>query len=153
MSIPSSKRARLVTLGVLFLVFVSGFLVGFAFDRGLVAGPAEDAKETAERRDRDDDDRDRERRYVIDRVEMAPEQRSRVDSIIAFHRDRTKALSREFEEEFRPRYREIVSETREAIKSVLTEEQAAAYDSLLSERSRHRGRTDDDSTRRENRDR
>lgn len=152
MNIPSSKRVRLITLGVLFLVFVSGFLVGFAVDRGLVAGPAERTEEARDRRDRGDGP-DRERRYVIDRVEMDPERRSRVDSIIAFHRERTKELSREFEEEFRPRYRQIVSETREAIMSVLTDEQAAAYDSLLAERTRHRSRDDADSVQRENRER
>ncbi len=157
MRMPSSKRARLMTLAVLFLVFVSGFLVGFALDRSLTAGPAADEAETqADRRDRDDDDddrRDKRRRYVIDRVELGPEQRSRVDSIIAFHRQRTKELSEEFEEEYRPRYRQIVSSTRESIKSVLTEEQAATYDSLLEERSRHRSRRDHDSDQRENRDR
>lgn len=150
----SSKRTRLVTLAVLLLVFVSGLLVGLAVDRTLTAGPpAEEAEEREGRRDRDDDDRRRGRRYVIDGVELAPDQRSRVDSIIAFHRQRTKELSEEFEEEYRPRYRQIVSETREAIKSVLTDEQAAIYDSLLSERARHRSRRDDDSDQRENRDR
>lgn len=157
MKMPSSKRARLMTLAVLFLVFVSGFLVGFALDRSLTAGPAGDEVEAqADRRDRDDDDddrRDKRRRYVIDRVELGPEQRSRVDSIIAFHRQRTRELSEEFEDEYRPRYREIVSSTRESIKSVLTEEQAATYDSLLGERARHRSRHDDDSRQRENRNR
>lgn len=157
MDISSSKRARLVTLAVLLLVFVSGFLVGFALDRSLTAGPTADETEAqADRPDRDDDDddrRDKRRRYVIDRVELGPEQRSRVDSIITFHRQRTRELSEEFEEEYRPRYRQIVTDTRESIKSVLTEQQAATYDSLLAERSRHRSRRDHDSDQRENRDR
>lgn len=148
----SSRRVRLVTLGVFLLVFLSGFLVGFAVDRTLIAGQAAEETEEGDRRDHDDD-RHRERRYVIDQVELEAGQRSRVDSIVAYHRQRTKELSEEFEEEFRPRYREIVSETREAIKAVLTAEQAATYDSLLAERARHRSRRDDDSDGRGNRDR
>lgn len=153
MDISSNRRVRLITLAVLSLVFVSGFLVGFALDRSLTAGPAAERSEKADRGRDLGDDRRRDRRYVVDRLEIDPEQRIRVDSIIAFHRQRTRELSEEFEEEYRPRYRQIVSDTREAIKSVLTDEQAATYDSLLSERARHRSRRDDDSDQRENRDR
>lgn len=135
MAMSKRSKVRIVTLAVLLLVFGSGVLLGLALDRSLVATPvAEEEGRDGERRER----RDRGRRYIIERVEMSAEQERQVDSIIEDHRRRLHELQEEFREGFDPRYREIVTSTRESIKEVLTAEQAAAYDSLLAEHRRRR---------------
>lgn len=193
-------RARLASVGVLFLVFVTGFLLGMAWDRTdgtLEAGEADGDREAVARvdggstdadaqdeagarddsdtpateredrdddrdrdrrgdRDRDDDPRDRDddrdgRRLIVHDVGITQAQEARVDSIVDLHRDRVRELRREMEEAYEPRFRqlrremeaeydprmrEVLLETRSSIRTVLTEEQATRYDSLLAEHDR-----------------
>lgn len=186
-------RTRLVSVGVLFLVFVAGFLLGMAWDRtdgALEAGEAGEEGgtvvatdpgsepdgregETAERPRRDDPagragpgDRDRRRdggddrggrsdrdgrRLIVHEVGITETQEARVDSIVDLHGNRVRALRREMEEEydprfralrremeeeFDPRFRDVLLRTRRSIRSILTEEQAVRYDSLLAEHDR-----------------
>lgn len=122
-------RIRLLTVALLGLLFGAGFMAGIAADRRLLAARPDTTvtePRSAERERRDG------RSLIIDRVDLTPEQKLRVDSIVEHHRKRLAEL----QGEFRPRYREIVNETRLEIKAVLTAEQAAAYDSLLDERRR-----------------
>jgi hypothetical protein len=132
-----SSRTRFVTALVLVAVFGAGALLGFAADSNLdaetpdgvessaVAGGAT-AEETAERRPP---------QYTL--VDPNEAQLSRIDSIVAEHRARTNALV-EQNEETRAQYREdfaaIVHATREAIKGVLSPDQASEYQRLLDER-------------------
>ena len=132
-----SSWTRLVTALVLAAVFGTGVLLGFAADSDLdaethdgvessaVAGGAT-AEETAERRPP---------QYTL--VDPNEAQLSRIDSIVAEHRARTNALV-EQNEETRAQYREdfaaIVHATREAIKGVLSPDQASEYQRLLDER-------------------
>lgn len=186
-------RARLASVGILFLVFVTGFLLGMAWDRTdgtLEAGEADgdreavarvdggssdtDARDEAGARDdsgtpategddRDDDrdrdrrgDRDRDddrdgRRLIVHDVGITESQEARVDSIVDLHRDRVRELRREMEEAYEPRFRqlrremeaeydprmrEVLLQTRSSIRAVLTDDQAARYDSLLAEHDR-----------------
>jgi hypothetical protein len=132
-----SSRTRFVTALVLVAVFGSGVLLGFAVDSNLgaetpdaVQAPTAEgeaaAEETPERRPA---------QYTL----VAPNEAQlvRIESIVAEHRARTNALA-EHNEETRALYRAdfaaIVHDTREAIKGVLTPEQASEYQRLLDER-------------------
>lgn len=126
-------RARLATAAILLLVFVSGALVGMALDGGAEAStppgppgtddqPASDAAEQPERRGR-----------IFDQVDLSDRQKTTIDSIVVFHRERMRVLNDEFREAYYPRFYGLIDETRALIKDEMTEEQAARYDSLLAE--------------------
>lgn len=141
-----TTKTRLLSLGVLLTVLAAGFAMGLAWERRSGALRAENpaAGEAAERGSRDGGDRDgsekRERRLIIDRVGLTPEQEMRVDSIVRVHRQAMKELQREFRAEYNPRYRALIQETRDEIRGLLTLEQRTTYDSLLAEHDRRRER-------------
>jgi Spy/CpxP family protein refolding chaperone len=120
-----------VSAAVLAVVFASGMLLGLAVDRSLHAGPVGDTVATT--------DTARERRQpMYEQVGPSERQMVSIDSIVDEHRVKMKELHAEFRAAYNPRYQALVEETREAIKGVLTPEQAVAYDSLLEERDRRR---------------
>jgi Spy/CpxP family protein refolding chaperone len=124
-------RTRLVTALVLAAVFGAGVLLGLAADSNLGATPPEvtaDAPET----ETEEAEAPR-RRRIYDQVEPTEDQRHLIDSIIEEHRARTNALDDEMRAEYRGGFRVILLETREAIKGVLTTEQATEYERLLEE--------------------
>lgn len=135
------RRARLVSVVVLATVFGSGIVVGFALDRRMASARAENAEKARLQSDvaataGADGGDERPRRYLFDRVDPTPEQRVRIDSIVAAYQSDL----REFHQESRRFYdegtRALVLETREAIKGVLDPGQAARYDSLATARDR-----------------
>lgn len=124
-------RTRFTTLVVLIAVFGSGIAMGFALDRGIaLAAPGADETPAKE------GEGEERRGYIIDRLDLPADQRAQVDSVLDHYRGQMAALQDEFEEAFRPRSREVVSQTRAAIRAILNEEQTAAYDSLIAERNR-----------------
>lgn len=136
-------RTRMVGFGLLVATFLVGALSGAAVDRVLSADEPPDR--TTERRDGDDDDR--RRSYVIDAVDMAPEQRAAIDAILKERSKRMRSVWREAE----PRLDAITDSARSEIMQVLTPEQRAEYERKLDERrKRRRGENDGD---RGNRDR
>lgn len=147
-------RTRLGSVGILLVVLASGVVLGVAWERRGASVGAEAAESEVrggdedEDRDRRGDDDRRDRRRIVDRVELRPVQEDRVDSIVEIHKERMKALQREFREEYNPRYWSLVQETREAIRTVLDADQEARYDSLLAEHDRKR-RDDDRQKRRD----
>ena len=127
------KRPRLVSAILLILTLAAGFAIGLAW-RGNRAQPAEaDAPSSR------DADRGR-RALVIHEIGLDPETRAQVDEIISHFGSRTRALDREFREAYRPRQRALIGQARDSIRSVLTPEQVAVYDSLLAVRYDGRGR-------------
>ncbi len=148
----AASRARLLSMAVLAVVFGSGIVVGFAWDRRLDA--AEAAERLAERSEaeaesdapsRDEvEDAESRPRYMWERVEPTEAQRVLLDSIMRDHWQQ----SREFHKESRRVYdegmRALVVQTREAIKGVLDRDQAARYDSLATARDNRNRRDDDD---------
>lgn len=125
------SRIRLLGAGILAVAFVAGALSGAAVDRVL----------TADEPDRVERDRDRERngngdrgRYIIDRVEMAEEQRGEIDQILEQRTERMRAVWREVE----PRLDAITDSARTEIMQVLTPEQRAEYERMLEERRKGR---------------
>lgn len=134
-----SKRARLVSISILGLVFATGFVVGIAVDRsriGLSAGSDPVAEADGEERG------ERVRRsYLWERVEgLTPEQVSRIEGIVASYRDSSRALWKHYDtlidplrEEHQRRFRSLVDSARLSIRAIMTEEQAGRYDSLHQE--------------------
>ncbi|MEK9501551.1 hypothetical protein [Gaopeijia maritima] len=148
------RRARLLSVVVLAVVFGSGILVGFALDRRLdmaemarmnesrLAADVDDANEDADRTD------DQPRRYLFERVDPTDAQRVRIDSIVALYQSDVRRFHRESRQFYDDGMRALVLETREAIKGVLDPDQAARYDSLAVDRDRRnqeseRDRNDD----------
>jgi hypothetical protein len=128
-----SSRTRLVTALVIVVVFGAGVLLGLAADSNLRADPAEIVTESR------DDERGAEesrggRTLTYLRVEPNESQLTLIDSIVVEHRARTNALDEALRAKYRSDFRVILLETREAIKEVLTPEQAAEYQRLLDER-------------------
>lgn len=127
----SETRTRFTTLLVLLAVFGAGVAMGFALDRGIaIASPSADEASTK------GEGGEERRGFIIDQLELPGPQRAQVDSVLDHYRGQMAALQDEFEEAFRPRSREVVAQTRAAIRAILNEEQTAAYDSLIAERNR-----------------
>lgn len=126
---PGRNRTRLVGFGLLVATFLVGALSGAAVDRVLSADEP-DAPPRAER------EKDRRRgSYVIDEVEMAPEQRAAINAIL----EERSARMRSVWEQVEPRLDAITDSARVEIMEVLTPEQRAAYERKLEERHARRG--------------
>ncbi len=138
------QRTRLATLLVLAVVFGAGVVVGFVLDRGMaIAAPGVEAEGEGEAPPPE------RRRFIIDHLDLPQDQRAQVDSVLEHYREQLEALQEEFEEAFRPRSRELLIETRTAIRALLDDAQIAAYDSLIAERNQ-RISQDRDSTENRN---
>lgn len=159
MTMDGRSHTRLASFGILFVVLAAGFVMGLAWERqtgdesaGLDETPAPDS--TQGRRSGRGGSRGG---LIIYQVEMTPEQKTRVDSIVEHYRTAAEALqedyraySEELQREARrgmfQQYRELVSETTASIKTQLTSEQVAVYDSLLAEHDRRRAGAQQDSS-------
>jgi Spy/CpxP family protein refolding chaperone len=132
---PQQRRARAATLGILLVVFGAGLAVGAAVDRQVAAADAPPRSEAIPARgDSVSEDAPRDRRMMIERVGLTPEQEVQVDSIVAARGD----IMSELQKEYRERYWQIVDSTRSALRRTLTEDQALQYDSLAAENDRRR---------------
>ena len=69
---------------------------------------------------------DQSREWIVDGLDLTPTQRSAVDSVVEHFGHRMSSLQKEY----RPRYRAIVDSASQALRSLLTDEQRARYDSL-----------------------
>jgi Spy/CpxP family protein refolding chaperone len=130
-------RTRLLTAGVLLTVFGAGVLLGFAADTTMTPSPASASVVQPEAPEAEGEEAPR-RTPMYEQVGPDSAQSVMIASLVEEHRARMDALNREFQENYDPRYRTIVEETREAIKEVFTEEQAAHYQRLVEERDRRR---------------
>lgn len=137
------RKASVLSVALLLVTLVAGFLGGVAWQRSQVASAAQaDEGEGDPRRDRG------ERRMVIDEVGLEPAKRAEVEEIIQHfmagmrslyeefgpYRERVEALTDEYEQAYRPKQRELFRQARDSIKSILAPGQRALYDSLLAAR-------------------
>lgn len=137
------RKASVLSVALLAVTLVAGFLGGVAWQRSQVASAAQtDEGEDDPRRDRG------ERRMVIDEVGLEPAKRAEVEEIIQHfmvgmrslyeefepYRERVEALNDEYEQAYRPKQRELFRQARDSIKSILAPGQRALYDSLLAAR-------------------
>lgn len=153
MTMEPGTRTRLATVLILFLVLVTGSVLGVAVDRSLGARPvpgaareggssepagAEDGRTEA----REGDQAPSRRRLIVEEVGLTEAQKSQVDSIVAHYRQQMRELQDELQADlqaaYMPRYRGLLAETREEIKGVLNPGQRLMYDSLLVEHDRRR---------------
>jgi Spy/CpxP family protein refolding chaperone len=131
-------RTRLLTAGVLLSVFGAGVLLGFAADTTLTPPPASASVAAPEGEAVSGEPEEPRRTPMYEQVGPDSAQSVQIAALVQEHRARMDALNREFQENYDPRYRAIVEETREAIKRVFTPEQAARYQEIVEERDRRR---------------
>lgn len=94
--------------------------VGFVADRVEPAGPAGEEVSQADR------DSSPPRGWIIDRLDLTPDQRVRVDSVVAEYGRRMNDLQREY----RPPFRQMMESANRALMEILTEDQRVRYDSI-----------------------
>lgn len=124
---------------VLAIVFGSGILVGFAWDRRLDAAEAEayrsaQAEVEGDSGEESGEGRTERRRPMYEQVEPTDEQRTRIDSIVAAYREDVRSFHRASRRSYEDGMRSLVVETRGAIRSILDPAQAEMYDSLTAAR-------------------
>ncbi|UCC24725.1 MAG: hypothetical protein JSU98_13460 [Gemmatimonadales bacterium] len=131
-------QATATSLVVVLLVFVSGTLVGRAWDeRSAEARPVEVSADSG-RAEAAEEGEGRRRTRMYEQVGLNDAQSVTIDSIVVHFRSDARAL----QEEYRARYDEqraeyerrsaaLVDSVREAIKSVMNPAQRVQYDSLL----------------------
>lgn len=136
-------RTRLMTLGVLALIFALGVLVGVVADRTVVgslvrfaSAAPELSTPPAEEVTGGDASPASRSRWMIHQVDLSETQRVFVDSVIGYYRSEVRALS----EAYDSAYWEAVQATRDALRGVLDPAQREYYDALLEARDRASGR-------------
>lgn len=121
-------RTRLLGIALLVVTFAAGMLAGAAFDQALAARePAPAAQPGWHCHGPHGQKTSR----ILDRLDLSPEQRARVDAIMARRRVEAEA----YWDREGPRMRAMVDSTRAEIRAVLTPAQRAEYDRL---REQHR---------------
>ncbi len=120
---PTALRAKMVAGTALVLLFGSGVVVGLAWDQTASASTPGEVR-TDERREEGG-----RRRLIVDNVGLSVVQKTTVDSLVVFHRQRMADLDTEFQ----PRYRAVIDGLIEDIKEVLTSDQLVKYEVLLAE--------------------
>lgn len=137
----TARTTRAAAGGVLFVTLVAGFLLGLVWSRtsSAQAEAAAPAAVAAEEEDEDRGGETRRRGLIVERVGLSAEQQIQVDSIVGHSR----TMMRQLRADYRTGYGELIESTRSSIKSVLTPEQAAEYDALLTDFDRRREREDE----------
>lgn len=120
-------RTRMTTVVVLAVVFAAGLLLGMAVDQSS-SSPGEQVTDTTRREERG------RRTPMYEQVGPSEAQKVQLDSIVREHRGEMRELQRDFREQ----YEALIQQTRDAIKGVLTPEQAEQYDSLVVEYEKRR---------------
>lgn len=147
------RKASVLSITLLVVTLAAGFLGGVAWQRSQVVSAQGEEGGEDQRRDRGD------RRMVIDEVGLEPGKRAEVEEIIQHfmvgmralyaefedYRDRMEVLNDEYQQAYRPRQRELYRHALDSIKSILTPEQSALYDSLMAVRYSNRDRSRDES--------
>jgi len=121
-------RATLTSAVVLTAVFASGTMVGRAWDRGTGDEPAATEPDTASAETPTPAER---RPPMYEQVGLTDGQRVLVDSIVVHYRQDVRELQRTSRESYEREYMVLVDAVRESIKGVMTSDQRAQYDSLL----------------------
>lgn len=116
-------RMRMAGMALLAVTFAVGMLAGTAFGRVLTAREPDAAAAAAECEQK------RGPHYIFDELELTPEQRARIDGIMA----RRRALTDSLWQTDGARIRAAVDSTRAEIRAVLSPAQAAEYDRLRAE--------------------
>lgn len=122
----TAKRARVTGVLMLAIVFAAGALAGAATMRVVNADESPVMRSQKSGPD------------LLDRLELTPEQRERVDVIL----ERRRSEMEEFWDEHRPALRAIADSARAELRSVLTPEQRLIEEEFRAARRKHMGRRD-----------
>ncbi|WP_420128623.1 hypothetical protein [Longimicrobium sp.] len=123
MNARNPSRMRMAGMALLAVTFAAGMLAGTAFGRVLSAREPAAVASTA------GCEQKRGPHYIFDELDLSPEQRTRIDGIMARRRERTDSLWKTDG----TRIRAAVDSTRAEIRAVLTPQQALEYDRLRDE--------------------
>jgi Spy/CpxP family protein refolding chaperone len=153
----TAARTRLASSVVLTLVFGSGLLLGAAIDRRLEGAQAPDPAELAASpapqspppslggaSDPNAPDADEaeaggeEREPMYSQVGLTPEQSARIEQVVVDYREHVRALRAESRARYDEAYWALVTEVRDSIKALMSAEQVARYDELLSDSDERR---------------
>lgn len=134
----TARNTRAAAGGVLFVTLAAGFLLGLVWSRTSPA-QAEPTAPTAVAADEDRGGETRRRGLIVERVGLSAEQMVQVDSIVG----QSRTMMRQLRADYRTGYGELIESTRSSIKAVLTAEQAAEYDALLTDFDRRREMEDE----------
>ena len=129
----SAFKPKMVAAVALVFLFGSGVVVGLAWDETASASTPEEAR-TGERSGRSERGERTRRPMIIDRVGLSDVQKATIDSLYYFHGQRLSDLNTEF----RPRFYAVMSDSREEMRQVLTDDQRATYDALVLEHTTRR---------------
>ena len=137
----TARNTRAAAGGVLFVTLLAGFLLGLVWSRTspVQAEPTAPAAAAAEEADEDRGGEARRRGLIVERVGLSAEQKVQVDSIVG----QSRTMMRQLRADYRTGYGELIESTRSSIKAVLTPEQAAEYDALLTDFDRRREMEDE----------
>lgn len=130
MNARNPSRMRIAGMALLAVTFAVGMLAGTAFGRVLTAREPDAAAAAA------GCEQKRGPHHIFDELDLTPEQRARIDGIMARRRERTDSLW----QTDGARIRAAVDSTRAEIRGVLTPVQAAEYDRLRAERDEKKRR-------------
>jgi hypothetical protein len=128
-----AKALALLTLG---LIFGAGLGIGLAWDRDLIAGATDESTQVGADEQADRERGSGERTLIVEQVGLTVEQKLAIDGTIDEQRKLMRVIQEEFKEverHFNERYRAAIHDTRELIKTHLTDEQSSQYDVLLAE--------------------
>ena len=128
-------NARILSAALLVGMLGVGFLAGMAWQGDRVPEPAEDARE----RERGDRSGRSGRGLLIDQVGLSAETRAQAGDVIRHFRVQMHALDKELQAEYEPRQRALARRARDSIRSLLSPQERAVYDSLLAARHSRRG--------------
>ncbi|HEX5872214.1 MAG TPA: hypothetical protein VFY65_17410 [Longimicrobium sp.] len=123
MNARNPSRMRIAGMALLAVTFAVGMLAGTAFGRVLSAREPDARAAAAEC------EQQRGPHHIFDELDLTPEQRTRIDGIMARRRERTDSLWKADG----TRIRAAVDSTRAEIRAVLTPTQAVEYDRLRQE--------------------
>jgi Spy/CpxP family protein refolding chaperone len=123
----TAKRARVTGIAILAIMFLVGALSGAATMR--VVSADDTPMRMGPQRAHPD---------LLERLELTPEQRSRIDGIL----ERRRAEMEEFWDQHRPTLRAITDSTRAELRALLTPEQREIEERFMEERKAHQKQRD-----------
>jgi len=136
-----TNRPRLVGIVLLLVTFAAGVFSGVALERRVGQRAAElEPQAKAQPEEHVHGGRPHHHRHIIDQIDLTPEQRAKVDSILQVGRQRLDA----FWKETGPSYRALVDSTRAQVRAIMTPEQRAQYDELRAAARRARAQARDE---------
>lgn len=127
-------KSKAWALALLVGVLILGGVLGAAVDRLLFDRPGRGAIHEQWRGERERDRREGYLEWLSGELQLTDDQRLQVEAIVERHREEVAAIW----QETRPRFEGLQAQARSEIRSLLTEDQLAAYEQLLEREAERR---------------